>query len=234
MFNTFFFVGLMIMTTLANAEAIVLGMGCFWGAEKRMRELPGVLDVEVGYANGEVEGRYEAVLAHERALRLGLTNKRNHAEVVKVTFDPGKLSLEEVLAHFWGNHDPTQGDRQGNDIGSNYRSAIYTTVDTQLAIARKTRDLYQEALKKAGLGTITTEIAPLTSYYRAEEYHQRYLQKNPRGYCGLGGTGVKYPRLSPTIENATPQPLDPATLNHVRQLIVFEAADCAFCKQFKA
>jgi len=229
-----FFVGLMIMATVAKAETIVLGMGCFWGAEKRMRELPGVLDVEVGYANGEIEGRYESVLAHEQALRLGLTDKRNHAEVVKITFDPSKLSLEEVLAHFWENHDPTQGDRQGNDIGSNYRSAIYTTVDTQLAIARKTRDIYQEALKKAGFGAITTEIAPLTSYYRAEEYHQRYLQKNPNGYCGLGGTGVKYPRRLLTIENVTSQPLDPATLDRARQLIVFEAADCTFCQQFKA
>ncbi|MFN6961889.1 MAG: peptide-methionine (S)-S-oxide reductase MsrA, partial [Rhodocyclaceae bacterium] len=134
------------MTTLANAETIVLGMGCFWGAEKRMRELPGVIDVESGYANGEIEGSYEAILAHERAQQLGLTKKRNHAEVVKITFDPAKVSLERVLAHFWENHDPTQGDRQGNDIGSNYRSAIYTTSDAQLTIAKKSRDAYQAAL----------------------------------------------------------------------------------------
>jgi len=234
MFKTFFCVGLMIMTTLANAETIVLGMGCFWGAEKRMRELPGVIDVEAGYANGEIAGNYEAILAHERALRMGLTQKRNHAEVVKVTFDPRQISLEDVLAHFWENHDPTQGDRQGNDIGSNYRSAIYTTQEKQLPIAHKTREIYQAALRRAGFGPITTEIAPLTTYFRAEEVHQRYLQKNPHGYCGLGGAGVPYPRSAPALENPSSQPLDPKALNLKRQLIVFEAEDCAYCKQFKA
>ncbi|WP_284155129.1 peptide-methionine (S)-S-oxide reductase MsrA [Sulfuricystis thermophila] len=222
------------MTTLANAETIVLGMGCFWGAEKRMSELPGVIDVESGYANGEIEGRYEAILAHERALRFGMTKKRNHAEVVKVTFDPAKVSLETVLARFWENHDPTQGDRQGNDIGSNYRSAIYTTNDAQLAVAKKTRDVYQAALQAAGRGTITTEIAPLKTYFRAEEYHQDYLKKNPNGYCGLGGTGVKYPGPLGSKAAAPLKALDPKTLNLKRQLIVFEAEDCPYCKQFKA
>lgn len=233
MFKALFIVGSIIMTTLANAETIVLGMGCFWGAEKRMSELPGVIDVESGYANGEIEGRYEAILAHERALRFGMTKKRNHAEVVRVTFDPAKVSLETVLARFWENHDPTQGDRQGNDIGSNYRSAIYTTNDAQLAVAKKTRDVYQAALTKAGFGPITTEIEPLKTYFRAEEYHQDYLKKNPRGYCGLGGTGVKYPLVADKAA-ATAQPLDPQALDSKRQLIVFEAADCSYCKQFKA
>ncbi|MDI6749524.1 MAG: peptide-methionine (S)-S-oxide reductase MsrA [Rhodocyclaceae bacterium] len=222
------------MTTLANAETIVLGMGCFWGAEKRMSELPGVIDVESGYANGEIEGRYEAILAHERALRFGMTKKRNHAEVVKVTFDPAKVSLETVLARFWENHDPTQGDRQGNDVGSNYRSAIYTTNDAQFAIAKKTRDVYQAVLTKAGFGPITTEIEPLKTYFRAEEYHQDYLKKNPHGYCGLGGTGVKYPGPLGSKAAAPLKALDPKTLNLKRQLIVFEAADCPYCKQFKA
>ncbi|NWG30741.1 MAG: peptide-methionine (S)-S-oxide reductase MsrA [Rhodocyclaceae bacterium] len=223
------------MTTHANADTIVFGMGCFWGAEKRMSELPGVLDVESGYANGEIAGNYEAILAHERLLRLGKTTKRNHAEVVKVTFDPAKVSLERVLAHFWENHDPTQGDRQGNDVGSNYRSAIYTTSDAQLAVAKKTRDVYQAALKAAGYGPITTEIAPLTTYFRAEEYHQDYLKKNPHGYCGLGGTGVKYPgALAPAKAAAAAKPLDPKALALKRQLIVFEAEDCPYCKQFKA
>lgn len=234
MFKALFIVGSIIMTTLANAETIVLGMGCFWGAEKRMSELPGVIDVESGYANGEIEGRYEAILAHERALRFGMTKKRNHAEVVKVTFDPAKVSLETVLARFWENHDPTQGDRQGNDIGSNYRSAIYTTNETQLAIAKKTRDVYQAALQAAGRGTITTEIAPLKTYFRAEEYHQDYLKKNPHGYCGLGGTGVKYPGSLAGKATAPVKLLDPQALNFKRQLIVFEAADCPYCKQFKA
>ena len=219
----------------AQTDFIVLGMGCFWGAEKRMSELPGVIDVESGYANGEIEGNYEAILAHERLLRLGKSNKRNHAEVVKVSFDPAKVGLETVLARFWESHDPTQGDRQGNDVGSNYRSAIYTVSDAQLAVARKTRDTYQVALKAAGRGAITTEIAPLRKYFRAEEYHQDYLKKNPNGYCGLGGTGVKYPgALAPAGAAASAKPPDPKTLDLKRQLIVFEAEDCPYCRQFKA
>lgn len=216
-------------------ESIVLGMGCFWGAEKRMAKLAGVCDVESGYANGEIEGTYEAVLAQERDLRMGISNRRNHAEVVKVTFDPQQVALETVLTRFWESHDPTQGDRQGNDIGSNYRSAIYTNGDDQLAIARKTRDVYQEALTRAGFGKITTEIAPLTRYFPAEDYHQDYLEKNPGGYCGLGGTGVIYPATHAT--SAATQPpltLDASTLSTKRQLIVFEAAGCPFCKQFAA
>ena len=218
----------------AQLDSIVLGMGCFWGAEKRMAELPGVVDVESGYANGEVEGSYEAVLAQERALRRGKSGKRNHAEVVKVTFDPGKTTLETVLARFWESHDPTQGDRQGNDVGSNYRSAIYTRSAAQMEVARKTRDVYQAALAKAGRGAITTEIAPLTAYFPAEDYHQDYLVKNPSGYCGLGGTGVKYPGTPAATASKTAPRLDAKHLDFDRQLIVFEAEDCAFCKQFKA
>jgi peptide methionine sulfoxide reductase msrA/msrB len=177
----------------AQLDTIVLGMGCFWGAEKRMSEVPGVVDVESGYANGDIEGSYQAVLAQERARRLGKSSQRNHAEVVKVSFDPARTTLETILIKFWESHDPTQGDRQGNDVGSNYRSAIYTHAQAQQDVALKTRAVYQQALTKAGLGTITTDIAPLKSYYPAEDYHQDYLKKNPQGYCGLGGTGVKYP-----------------------------------------
>ena len=196
----------------ATAESVVLGMGCFWGAEKRMSQLPGVLAVESGYANGDVAGTYESVLAHERALHGGRASGRNHAEVVKVTFDPRKATLTQVLARFWENHDPTQGHRQGNDVGSNYRSAIYTQNETQLKTALKTRDIYQQALNAAGKGKITTEIEPLTSYYTAEEYHQKYLVKNPNGYCGLGGTGVKFPFLGATEADAVDvdgKPLSP-------------------------
>ncbi|WP_153110157.1 peptide-methionine (S)-S-oxide reductase MsrA [Propionivibrio limicola] len=215
-------------------DTIILGMGCFWGAEKRMAELAGVIDVESGYANGEVAGNYEAVLAHERALRFGLSRQRNHAEVVKVTFDPAREDLETVLIRFWESHDPTQGDRQGNDIGSNYRSAIYTTSEMQRAIALKTRDIYQRALTRAGFGKITTEILPLTAYYRAEDYHQDYLWKNPDGYCGLGGTGVPYPRTATGSPiNETPRKaLDATTLDSDLQLIVFEAPGCPSCRQF--
>ena len=177
----------------ASLDSIVLGMGCFWGAEKRMSALPGVVDVESGYANGEVEADYQEIIAHESRLRLGLTSKRNHAEVVKVSFDTSMTDLVAVLIGFWENHDPTQGDRQGNDVGSNYRSAIYTHDEQQLAVALETREVYQKALEQAGYGKITTAIAPLKSYYTAEAYHQDYLVKNPKGYCCLGGTGVKYP-----------------------------------------
>jgi peptide methionine sulfoxide reductase msrA/msrB len=213
-------------------DTIVLGMGCFWGAEKRMSELPGVVDVESGYANGEVAGSYEAVLAQENKLRRGLSAKRNHAEVVKVSFDPAQTSLEKVLIRFWENHDPTQGDRQGNDVGSNYRSAIYTNSEAQQAVAVKTRAVYQQALTAARRGTITTEIAPLKTYHSAENYHQDYLAKNPDGYCGLGGTGVKYPGSGSTAAAPAPR-LDGKALAFDRQMVVFEAEHCAFCKQFK-
>lgn len=219
---------------LAPLDSIVLGMGCFWGAEKRMSEIPGVVDVESGYANGDIEGSYKAVLAHERAVRAGKTNKRNHAEVVKVAFDPARTTLETVLIKFWESHDPTQGDRQGNDIGSNYRSAIYTNSDAQREVAVKTRAAYQQALSQAGRGAITSEIAPLKNYYAAEDYHQDYLKKNPKGYCGLGGTGVNYPGTQAAAKSAMAPKLDLKGLDFNRQLIVFEAEDCAFCKLFKA
>ncbi len=233
------FTPIVLTNTPANSESIVLGMGCFWGAEKRMSALAGVLDVESGYANGDIPGNYEAVLAHERALHYGRAQGRNHAEVVKVTFDPARVKLSEVLARFWESHDPTQGDRQGNDIGSNYRSAIYVQNQTQLQIALNTRDVYQGALTTAGKGKITTEIAPLIVYYPAEDYHQDYLKKNPNGYCGLGGTGVAYPGVSEKAVDVSKtavggtNPLDSKSLNAQRQLVVFEAEDCAYCKQFK-
>lgn len=181
--------------TGSGLETIVLGTGCFWGAEKFMGQLPGVVDIEVGYANGDdsVPGNYQAVLAHERALREGKTTARNHAEVAKVTFDPDQVSLEGVLARFWEIHDPTQVDQQGPDVGTNYRSAIYTYNEAQLRVARRSRALYQQALDEAGIGAIATEIAPLRVYHRAEEYHQDYRKKHPVGECGLRPTGVRYP-----------------------------------------
>jgi peptide methionine sulfoxide reductase msrA/msrB len=220
----------------AHQDSIVLGMGCFWGAEKRMSSLPGVIDVESGYANGEIKADYRTILAHESRRRLGLTDKRNHTEVVKVTFDTRVTDLESVLIRFWESHDPTQGDRQGNDVGSNYRSAIYTHSATQLATAQKTRERYQQALSAKGFANITTEIAALENYTPAEAYHQDYLVKNPNGYCGLGGTGVDYPDATASSKKELPMPaqLDAQTLNQAQQLIVFEAQECAYCKQFKA
>lgn len=215
-------------------DFIVLGMGCFWGAEKRMSEMAGVVAVESGYSNGEIEARYESVLAHEQALRSGKTVKRNHAEVVKVTFDPLKVDLETVLIKFWESHDPTQGDRQGNDVGSNYRSAIYTHDEAQRRVALKTQAIYQQALAQRGFGKITTEIAALKNYHSAEDYHQDYLKKHPSGYCGLGGTGVAYPRANLAKPVPAVSQLDGKALDFNRQLVVFEAEDCAFCKKFKA
>jgi peptide methionine sulfoxide reductase msrA/msrB len=220
------------LQAVAKVDSIVLGMGCFWGAEKRMEAIPGVLDVESGYAGGDAKRvGYHDLLSLERAPEPGRSRQRNHAEVVKVTFDTDRVSLEQVLTRFWENHDPTQGDRQGNDIGSNYRSAIYTNSAEQRAVAIMTRDTYQKALTAAGYGRITTEIAPLRNYNRAEEYHQDYLKKNPQGYCGLGGTSVVFPGQPAKPRSAVLLAKD---LSKERQLIVFEAEDCPYCKAFRA
>lgn len=226
-------------TNTIKTDYIVLGMGCFWGAEKRMSEIPGVLDVESGYAGGDLPGvGYQQILNHERLLLVGRTTARNHAEVIKVTFDPAQVPLQTVLAKFWENHNPTQGDRQGNDIGSNYRSAIYYHNESQKALALSTQQAYQQALSTAGYGKITTEILPLKNYITAEEYHQDYLQKNPNGYCGLGGTGVKYPASSgqpatqTTSDSELTKPLDGKDLNFAQQLVIFEAEHCEYCKLF--
>ena len=211
-------------------DYIVLGMGCFWGAEKRMSALPGVVDVASGYAGGDfADPTYRSVLRSER-----LPGVRNHAEVAKVTFDPARTSIGRVLAGFWENHNPTQGDRQGNDVGSNYRSAVYYRSETQRQAALSSRAAYQKALTEAGYGTITTEIAPLEAFYPAEEYHQDYLVKNPDGYCGLGGTGVNFPGEQTTAGEPTAhRPLDPGDLSREEQLIVFESEYCPFCALFK-
>ncbi len=178
----------------SRLETIVLGTGAS-GAARSHGHVPGVVDIEVGYANGDdsVPGNYQAVLAHERALREGKGTGRNHVEVAKVSFDPDQLSLEAVLKRFWETHDPTQGDRQGPDVGSNYRSAIYTVNEAQQRVARRSRVVYEQALAEAGLGSITTEIAPLRVYHRAEEHHQDYRKKHPGGECGLRPTGAVPP-----------------------------------------
>lgn len=212
-----------------NSESIVLGMGCFWGAQKRMGAVSGVISTEVGYAGGTApHPTYKSVLAAEHS-----NAGTNHAEVVRVTFDPTKVSLENILSAFWQNHDPTQGNRQGNDIGSNYRSTIYYTNDRQLATAQATRAVYQDALHKAGYGDITTEIKQLDAFYLAEDYHQNYLVKNPRGYCGLGGTGVAFPNAAATpAVSITATPLNGNTLDQNLQLVMYEADGCPYCKLF--
>ena len=167
-----------------GSEEAWFGLGCFWGAERLFWKLPGVLSTAVGYAGGYTPNpTYEEVCS----------GRTGHAEVVRVVFDPSRIRYEDLLRAFWENHDPTQGMRQGNDVGTQYRSTIHTHGDAQAAAAFASRDAYQVRLTAAGFGSITTAIAPAGEFFYAEEYHQQYLAKNPAGYCGLGGTGVGCP-----------------------------------------
>ena len=165
----------------AGLEQAIFGLGCFWGAERKFWQTPGVYTTASGYAGGQTPNpTYEEVCS-------GLTG---HTEVVLVVFDPAKVSYESLLKIFWESHDPTQGMRQGNDIGTQYRSAIYTTSDAHRRAAEQSRDRYRSALTAAGYPPITTEVRDAPPFYYAEDYHQQYLAKNPHGYCGLRGTGV--------------------------------------------
>jgi peptide-methionine (S)-S-oxide reductase len=165
-------------------ETIYFGMGCFWGAERLFWKLPGVYVTAVGYQGGSTPNpTYEEVCS----------GRTGHAEIVKVVYDPAEISLPTLLKAFWEEHDPTQGMRQGNDIGTQYRSAIYTTTPEQAQLAEESRKAFGKALAARGLGRVTTEIAPAGPFYYAETYHQQYLAKNPMGYCGLAGTGVSCP-----------------------------------------
>jgi peptide-methionine (S)-S-oxide reductase len=166
-------------------EMAIFGWGCFWGAEKKFWEAEGVHSTAVGYAAGHTPNpTYQEVCS-------GLTG---HAEVLRVVFDPRVTTYETMLGIFWESHDPTQGMRQGNDVGSQYRSGIYGYSEEQLRAAEASRDEYQRRLTEAGFGAITTEITNAPDFYYAEDYHQQYLAKNPEGYCGLGGTGISCPR----------------------------------------
>jgi peptide-methionine (S)-S-oxide reductase len=165
-------------------ERIVVGMGCFWGAERMFWQAPGVYSTAAGYAGGFTPNpTYQEVCS----------GRTGHAEVVLAVFDPAKTSFEEMLRIFWEGHDPTQGMRQGNDVGTQYRSAIYWETDAQRDAALESKERFQKELAKARYGEITTEIAEAGPFYYAEDYHQQYLAKNPNGYCGLGGTGVSCP-----------------------------------------
>ena len=169
-----------------GTEVAVFGMGCFWGAERRFWQLSGVWTTSVGYAGGYTPNpSYEEVC----------TGQTGHVEVVQVVYDSEQVSYDELLRVFWETHDPTQGYRQGNDMGTQYRSAIYTTTDEQVDQAKRSRDVYQGVLTEQGHGEITTEIEPLGEYYYAEDYHQQYLGKNPHGYDCHANTGVAYPGL---------------------------------------
>jgi peptide-methionine (S)-S-oxide reductase len=165
-------------------ERAIFAMGCFWGAERRFWQAQGVHSTAVGYVNGSTPNpTYQEVCS----------GRTGHTEAVQVIFDPSQTSYAEMLALFWQEHDPTQGMRQGNDSGTQYRSGIYFISDAQGALASASRDLFQEVLQKARLGTITTEIVPAPEFFYAEDYHQQYLAKNPQGYCGIGGSGARLP-----------------------------------------
>jgi peptide-methionine (S)-S-oxide reductase len=172
-------------------ETAVFGMGCFWGAERLFWQAEGVYTTAVGYAGGFTPNpTYEEVCS----------GRTGHTEAVLVVFDPARTSYTEMLRIFWEGHDPTQGMRQGNDVGTQYRSAIYATSEEQLKAAHASRDMFQERLTAAGHGEISTEIREAPAFYYAEDYHQQYLARNPNGYCGLGGTGVSCPIGLPTGE----------------------------------
>ena len=165
-------------------ETAIVALGCFWGAERIFWQLPGVYTTAVGYIAGYTKNpTYEEVCS----------GRTGHTEAVLIAFDPAKISYPTLLKHFWEGHDPTQGMRQGNDIGTQYRSGVYTTSEAQQEMAVRTRDAFQQALTAAGRGQISSEILPADEFFYAEDYHQQYLDKNPGGYCGLGGTGVCLP-----------------------------------------
>jgi peptide-methionine (S)-S-oxide reductase len=168
----------------AHLQQAVFGMGCFWGVERKFWQLPGVFTTAAGYAAG---------LTPNPTYHEVCSGRTGHNEVVLVVFDPAQVSYEQLLRVFWEGHDPTQGMRQGNDMGTQYRSGIYTCDEEQASLAAASRDAFQCELDKAGYGLITTEILPAPPFYYAEDYHQQYLAKNPNGYCGLGGTGVSCP-----------------------------------------
>lgn len=205
-------------------DSIVLGAGCFWGAEKRYAAIPGVLDAVSGYAGGQgITPEYRVITQARYRM-----DPNNHAEVVRVRFDPAKVSLREILMRYFESHDPTQANRQGNDVGTQYRSTILTMNPTQAALAQQLLQQYQLALSKAGFGKITTEVKPLTQFYEAEDYHQDYLVKNPNGYCPDHSTGVKF---SPDLAAAN---IDNRPLLRGKHILVLEADGyCPYCEKFR-
>lgn len=205
-----------------HTQTIVLGSGCFWGAEKGYEALPGVIDAVSGYADGRgLEPSYKAITRPEHRM-----DPNNFAEVVKVTYDTGKISTEALLKHFFEHHDPTQANRQGNDIGTQYRSTILTSNDEQADIARRLQAQYQTLLSEAGYGEIKTVIKPLDQFHPAETYHQDYLAKNPNGYCPDHSTGVTFAKVAkPAVDNSA--------LMKGQQILVLEAEFCPYCKAFR-
>jgi len=212
------------MSLQAKEQIIVFSAGCFWGVEKHFEQIPGVLDTKAGYAGGNYPNPdYNKVLEYRNNPPKGIVN---YAESVKVVFDDTKVTAKELIKSFWQMHDPTQGNRQGNDIGNNYRSAIFYTNENQHKIALETEKEYQTLLSAAGYGKITTQIKPLIKFYDAEQYHQNYLKKNPNGYCPDDATGVKFKKEIPHKQSFV-KPLGG------KEIIVIDAPFCPYCEQFK-
>lgn len=205
-----------------NLQKIVLGAGCFWGVEKRYDALPGVVEATSGYAGGSVTPTYEEITKRKHR-----NNPENHAEVVQVTFDPSQITITQLLKLYFETHDPTQLNQQGNDIGTQYRSVIFTTHPAQARVAEQLKAQYQQKLSQAGFGSIHTQILPLSQFYAAEDYHQDYLKKNPQGYCPDHSTGVKF-------ATTTAAPPDNTALKTGKHILVIDADyDCPYCKKFK-
>lgn len=212
-------------TSTQNTDSIVLGAGCFWGAEKRYQAIPGVISAVSGYADGRgIEPSYAAITQPQHK-----NNPDNFAEVVEVTYDPKQVSLTHILKNYFEGHDPTQENRQGNDIGTQYRSIILYNNSAQQRIAEDLRDRYQVRLTDAGYGKIATQIKALDTFYPAEEYHQDYLQKNPNGYCPIHATGVRF-----GADDNDSEKIDNNALLSGKHIIVLEAPFCPYCEQFKA
>lgn len=214
------------MPATRNLETIVVGAGCFWGVEKRFEAINGVVDAVAGYADGQgVQPNYKTITQY-----INKNNPDNHAEVVQITFNPKVVGVAELLQRYFEMHDPTQLNRQGNDIGTQYRSIILTTTENQSGVAHQILRAYQDLLTKAGYGKITTQIKPLRKFYPAEEYHQDYLAKNPNGYCPDHSTGVRFENNKSLIPVA-----DNKALLRGKHILVIDAEDfCPYCKKFKA
>jgi peptide methionine sulfoxide reductase msrA/msrB len=211
----------MTVSVSAQTQTIVFGAGCFWGVEKHFESLAGVKRATSGYAGGNyADPTYKTVLKYRHSKKV-----INYTEVVKVVYDDKKISTEKLIKSFWELHNPTQGHRQGNDKGNNYRSALYYKNDMQKTIALKSKDAYQKLLSKAGFDTITTEIKPLDRFYTAEVHHQNYLEKNPLGYCPSHATGVKFGKEDISAEYIMPL--------EGKEILVIDALHCKYCEKFK-
>jgi peptide methionine sulfoxide reductase msrA/msrB len=210
------------VAVMAETQTIVFGAGCFWGVEKHFDNLEGVTEARAGYAGGNYANPTYREVLKNRSSSKGVIN---HTEAVEVIYDDSKISTEKLIKDFWELHNPTQGDRQGNDRGNNYRSALYYSNTEQKEIALATKEIYQELLRKANYGVITTELKKLDKFYPAKGYHQNYLKKNPNGYCPNHSTGIKFKKVTNNIKTISPL--------GGKEILVVDAEHCQFCEKFK-